>query len=149
MQFDVRPYEEADEAGVVAVWRDVFSYSAPHNDPQNVVRQKRAYDRALFFVAVADGDVIGTVMGGYDGHRGWIYSLAVRHAARGQGIGTVLMRRVEHQLAEMGCQKINLQLLATNSAAVEFYPKLGYAVEERVSMGKLLVHTQAADVDAR
>jgi ribosomal protein S18 acetylase RimI-like enzyme len=139
MRLDVRPYDEADESAVVALWSEVFAYTAPHNHPLNLVRQKRAYERGLFFVALADGQLVGTVMGGYDGHRGWIYSLAVSEAARRQGIGGQLMRRVEHELAEKGCQKINLQLLATNSATVDFYRRLGYAVEERISMGKLLV----------
>ena len=138
MHVEIRPYDEADEAAVVALWTDVFAYSAPHNHPLHLVRQKRAYEHELFFVALADGRLAGTVMGGYDGHRGWIYSLAVATAVRGQGIGSLLVRRVEQQLAEKGCRKINLQLLATNSATVDFYHKLGYAVEDRISMGKLL-----------
>jgi len=139
MRFEIRPYDEADESAVVALWSEVFAYTAPHNQPLNLVRQKRAYEQALFFVALDDRRLVGTVMGGYDGHRGWIYSLAVDPSARGQGIGAELMRRIERQLAELGCRKINLQVLAANSATVDFYRKLGYAVEERVSMGKLLV----------
>jgi ribosomal protein S18 acetylase RimI-like enzyme len=77
-------------------------------------------------------------MGGYDGHRGWIYSLAVSPPARRRGIGTALMRHAERELAARGCPKVNLQVLASNSGTVEFYKKLGYVVEERVSMGRLL-----------
>ena len=138
MQPEIRPYDEADEAAVVALWSGVFAYTAPHNNPLNLLRQKRAHERELFFVALVAGRLVGTVMGGYDGHRGWIYSLAVSPAARRAGIGAGLMRRVERQLAEKGCQKINLQVLATNSAAAEFYKKLGYTVEERISMGKVI-----------
>lgn len=82
MQFDVRPYDEADEAAVVALWSEVFAYNAPHNSPLDLVRQKRAYEQALFFVALVHGRLVGTVMGGYDGHRGWIYSLAVSDTER-------------------------------------------------------------------
>ncbi len=77
-------------------------------------------------------------MGGYDGHRGCVYSLAVDAQARRRGVGTALMRHVERELALRGCPKVNLQILASNSGTVEFYRKLGYAVEERISMGKLL-----------
>jgi ribosomal protein S18 acetylase RimI-like enzyme len=87
---------------------------------------------------ILDGAVAGTVMGAYDGHRGWIYSLAVRPEVRRRGIGTALMRHVERELARLGCPKVNLQVLASNVATVAFYRKLGYAVEERVSRGKLL-----------
>jgi ribosomal protein S18 acetylase RimI-like enzyme len=81
---------------------------------------------------------VGTVMGGYDGHRGWIYTLAVDPAYRRRGIATALVRQVEGLLAERGCLKVNLQVLASNPQTVGFYQKLGYSVEERVSMGKLL-----------
>ena len=88
--------------------------------------------------AVADGNVVGTVMGGYDGHRGWIYSLAVDAAHRRQKLGTALIRHVEKALAEQGSPKINLQVLSSNAGAIEFYEKLGYHIEERISMGKVL-----------
>jgi ribosomal protein S18 acetylase RimI-like enzyme len=135
---DIRPFRESDEADVIALWADVFAYPAAHNDPATVIRHKLAVQRELFFVAVLDGAVVGTVMGGYDGHRGWIYSLAVRPEVRRRGIGTALMRHVERELTRLGCPKVNLQVLASNVATVEFYRRLGYTVEERVSMGKLL-----------
>jgi ribosomal protein S18 acetylase RimI-like enzyme len=135
---EIRSYIESDREAVVALWREVFGYSAPHNDPAIVVERKLAVQRELFFVAVVEGELAGTVMGGYDGHRGWIYSLAVAPRFRRHGIGTALMRHVEKALADRGCPKINLQVIASNSAVVAFYRKLGYSVEERVSMGKLL-----------
>jgi ribosomal protein S18 acetylase RimI-like enzyme len=135
---EIRPYHESDQASVIALWKSVFAYGAAHNDPARVIEHKLAEQRELFFVAEANGSVIGTVMGGYDGHRGWIYSLAVKPEARRRGIGSALMKHVERQLALRGCPKINLQVLSTNAATVAFYKKLGYAVEERVSMGKIL-----------
>ena len=77
-------------------------------------------------------------MGGYDGHRGWIYSLAVAEADRRGGLGTALMREIERKLKALGCLKINLQVLPSNLEVVEFYERLGFSVEERVSMGKRL-----------
>jgi ribosomal protein S18 acetylase RimI-like enzyme len=135
---DIRRFHESDIDAVIALWKTVFAYTEPRNDPAKVIRDKLAVQRDLFFVAVEDGAVVGTAMGGYDGHRGWVYSLAVDPDARRNGIGTALMRHVEQELAKRGCPKINLQVLASNAAVVAFYRKLGYAVEERVSMGKVL-----------
>ena len=135
---EIRSFEESDKASVIALWKNVFGYTEPRNDPATVIRDKLAFQRELFFVATLDGTVVGTVMAGYDGHRGWIYSLAVSSQFRQQGIGRALVERVERELAQRGCPKINLQVLATNAATVGFYSKLGYHVEERVSMGKVL-----------
>jgi ribosomal protein S18 acetylase RimI-like enzyme len=137
---EIRAYREGDEQHVVALWTEVFAYTAPHNQPTRIIRDKLAVQRDLFFVAEIDGKVVGTVLGGYDGHRGWIYSLTVAPPARRLGIGTALVQHVEAELAKRGCAKVNLQVLASNAATVAFYKKLGYAAEERVSMGKLLSH---------
>src|SRR5688572_18066934 len=106
---EIRTFEPADESAVVALWTAVFAYQAPHNDPATVIRHKRAVQPDLFFVALLDGVPVGTVMGGYDGHRGWVYSLAVSPTARRRGVGTALMRHVERELAARGCPKVNLQ----------------------------------------
>jgi ribosomal protein S18 acetylase RimI-like enzyme len=135
---DIRPFQESDEAEVIALWEIVFGYPSPHNDPATVIRHKLAVQRELFFVARLDGRLVGTVMGGYDGHRGWVYSLAVGPEMQRRGIGTALMQHVERELSDRGCPKVNLQVLASNAATVAYYEKLGYSVEDRVSMGKLL-----------
>jgi ribosomal protein S18 acetylase RimI-like enzyme len=135
---DIRPYRDADGQAVIALWNEVLPDSAPHNDPVTTIRQKLAVERDLFFVAVVEGAVVGTVMGGYDGHRGWVYAVAVRPQHRRRGIGAALLRRLEAALAERGCLKVNLQVRASNAEVIAFYEKLGYAVEERVSMGKRL-----------
>jgi ribosomal protein S18 acetylase RimI-like enzyme len=135
---ELRPFHEADEVQVVALWKSVFGYSAPHNDPVTVIRMKLQVDRELFVVAVRDGEVIGTVMGGYDGHRGWLYSLAVRPDCRLQGIARALVKRMENELHQRGCLKLNLQVLATNAETAAFYKRLGYVVEDRINLGKLL-----------
>ncbi|QEL16497.1 GNAT family acetyltransferase [Limnoglobus roseus] len=134
----IRHYHDADLSAVIALWNEVLPPSAPHNDPATSIRNKLAHERDLFFVADAAGEVVGTVMGGYDGHRGWIYSVAVHPGHRRQGIGGQLLRRMESALVERGCLKINLQVRATNAGVIPFYQSLGYAVEELVSMGKRL-----------
>ena len=77
-------------------------------------------------------------MAGFDGHRGWVYYLAVDPAYRRNGIGTALMKKAEGLLAQMSCSKINIQIREDNSDLQAFYEKLGYTVEERISMGKKL-----------
>jgi ribosomal protein S18 acetylase RimI-like enzyme len=134
----IRPYQDSDEQPVIALWNEVLPDSAPHNDPATAIRKKLAVERDLFFVAAVDGTVVGTVMGGYDGHRGWVYSVAVRPQVQRRGIGGALLRRLEAALTERGCLKVNLQVRTSNAGVIAFYEKLGYAVEERVSMGKRL-----------
>lgn len=135
---EIRPYDESDEAAVAALWRSVFPNAPPWNHPETDIRRKLAVQRDLFLVAVQGQDVIGTVMGGYDGHRGWVYYLAVAKACRGTGAGRALMREVERRLIEKGCHKLNLQVRANNQLVIAFYEKIGYQVESHVSMGKRL-----------
>ncbi len=142
---EVRTYEEADEAAVAALWREVFPDEPAHNVPEEVVARKLEVQRELFLVAVEGDDVVGTAMAGYDGHRGWVYAVAVKPSHRRRGIGAALMARVEEGLRAMGCPKLNLQVRGSNREAVAFYEKLGYAVEERVSMGKRLEEPGGTD----
>ena len=135
---ELRPYRESDEEAVAALWREALGDDAPHNDPVAAIRRKLAVDDGLFLVATLDSAVVGTVVGGYDGCRGWVYSLAVEPAVRRQGIARALMGRLEELLAARGCRKINLQVRASNSAVVAFYEEIGYDVEARVSLGKRL-----------
>jgi ribosomal protein S18 acetylase RimI-like enzyme len=134
----IRPYEDADESPVISLWSEVLPNSAPHNDPATSLRKKLEFADDLLLVALVDEVVVGTVMGGYDGHRGWIYSVAVDPRHRRQGIGGALLRRMETLLGERGCLKLNLQVRASNTAVIGFYRQLGFAVEEIVSMGKRL-----------
>jgi ribosomal protein S18 acetylase RimI-like enzyme len=124
---------------VVALWKAVFSYDAPHNEPNLAIEKKIAVDDQLFFVAVDSQAVVGTIMAGYDGHRGWIYSVAVSPAHRRKGIGTSLVCHAEQALTAKGCVKINLQILEGNESVAAFYSKLGFTLEKRVSMGKRIV----------
>ena len=93
----------------------------------------------LFFVAMRQDRVAGSILAGYDGHRGWLYSVAVHPSHRLVGIGSALVRHAELALVERGCMKINLQIVAGNEAVTAFYKALGYAVEDRISMGKRIL----------
>ena len=135
---EIRPYTDTDEASVAKLWREVFPDAPSWNHPETDIRRKLAMQPELFVVATIDSKLVGTAMAGYDGHRGWVYYVAVSPKHRRQGIGTALMKKVERDLAELDCPKLNLQVRANNEEVVAFYKKLGYTVEERVSMGKHL-----------
>ena len=132
---------------VIALWKDVFGYQTPHNRPAAAIDRKLAVEDGLFFVALRRDLVVGTILSGYDGHRGWLYSVAVLPAHRKAGIGAALVRHAERALIHRGCVKINLQITAGNKAVVGFYGALGYAVEERISMGKPIFTTDTGTPD--
>ncbi len=134
----IRTFEKNDTKRVADLWRKVFPGNPRHNKPELDIERKLKVQRDLFYVAEIDSQIIGTVMAGYDGHRGWIYYVAVDADIRRQGIGSALMARAEQGLKEAGCSKINLQIREGNKEVVAFYEKLGYHIEPRVSMGKLL-----------
>jgi ribosomal protein S18 acetylase RimI-like enzyme len=134
---DIRPYESADADAVVALW-ETCDLTRPWNDPRKDVARKVAVADDLFLVGSVDGAVVATVMGGYDGHRGWVNYLAVAPARRGDGLGRALMDAVEVRLRAVGCPKINLQVRDTNTEVLAFYEHLGYAVDAAVSLGKRL-----------
>lgn len=134
----VEPYRAALFEGVRALWLEAFPDDPPHNRAEAAIPAKLAVQPELLLVALEGDEVVGTTMAGYDGHRGWLYAVAVRETHRRAGVGTLLIAEAERRLAELGCTKINLQVRAENAAVAAFYRGLGYAVEERVSMGKRL-----------
>ena len=125
-------------ADVEALWQEAFPDDPPWNAARVAIPEKRRHQPDLFVVALEDKRVIGSVMAGYDGHRGWLYALAVLKAYRGSGIATELIAEAERRLSALGCTKVNLQVRATNTGVVRLYERLGYAVEDRVSMGRRL-----------
>ncbi len=135
---NVRPYVAEDRQAVIALWKSVFGDPGDHNSPERSLQRKLDFGDDLLFVAVNRVGIVGTVMGGFDGHRGWVYSLAVHPGHRRQGVATKLMRHLEAHLEAVGCPKLNLQVRTTNQEVVSFYEGLGYAIEERISMGKRL-----------
>ena len=139
MKFEIIEFDNTTHRDrVVSLWNSVFGYTAAHNDPDTVVAQKVDFNDGLFFVAVDDRDVIGTVMAGYDGHRGWIYAPAVATSHRNKGVGSALLAFAEKALADKGCLKINLQIMEGNEPVESFYLSNGYQTEKRISMGKPL-----------
>ena len=135
---EIRNYISDDREQVAVLWNETFPNSTGHNEPYSAIDRKFDVDDGLFFVAVADATIVGTVLAGYDGHRGWLYSVAVHNDYRRQGIGSSLVRHAESALAQLGCPKLNLQVRANNASVIAFYQSLGFLSEERISMGKLV-----------
>ena len=128
--------DTSHRANVIALWDAVFGYKGGHRSPALAIDKKLQFGGGLFFIALLGENVIGTVMAGYDGHRGWIYSVAVAPENRRKGVGSQLVRFAERALANKGCIKVNLQIMDGNESVGAFYSKLGFSVEKRISIGK-------------
>ena len=134
----VRPFADGDEDAVVALWQ-AAGLTRPWNDPRRDIARKKQVQRELFLVAEDDGTVVGTAMAGYDGHRGWVYYLAVAPGRQGGGLGRMLMTEAEARLLALGCPKVNVQIRSGNEAVAAFYDRLGYVADAATGLGKRLV----------
>ena len=134
----IRPFAEGDTESVVALW-EACGLVVPWNDPRRDIQRKLTEQPELFVVGEVDDRIVATVMGGYDGHRGWLNYLAVDPAERRSGLGRALVEHLAAALTARGCPKISLQMRAGNEAAVAFYRQLGFTVDDVVSMGRRLI----------
>jgi len=138
----VRSFRAADREAVIALWR-ACGLVAENNDPDADIDLKVATQPELLLVGELDGEVVATVMAGFDGHRGWINYLATSPAHQRHGLGREIMEAAEARLVARGCPKINLQIRSGNADVRGFYQSLGYDVEDRISMGKRVSPTTA------
>jgi ribosomal protein S18 acetylase RimI-like enzyme len=136
---EIRAYRAADEDAVIDLWQRC-GLTRPWNDPRKDIQRKLRVQPELFLVGVLDGVLVGTVMAGYEGHRGWINYLGVAPEQQRRGLARALMAEAERLLRAAGCPKINLQVRNSNQGAIEFYRQIGYAIDEVVSLGKRLEH---------
>jgi len=134
----IATYESKHFTGVENLWREAFPDDAPWNAAATAIPEKLRFQPDLLLVATDGDQVVGSVMAGYEGHRGWISRIAVLKSQRNSGLGGDLLREAERRLAALGCVKVNLQVVESNSGTVEFYKKAGYQVEPRISMSKRL-----------
>jgi ribosomal protein S18 acetylase RimI-like enzyme len=138
----IRPFHETDTEAVVRLWEHC-GLTRPWNNPHKDIERKLTTQRELFLVGELDGGVIGSVMAGYDGHRGWVNYLAIAPEHQRKDYGRQLMEQVESQLRERGCPKLNLQVRTSNEWAVGFYARLGYVQDQVVSLGKRLISDES------
>lgn len=144
MRWEVRDFSEPDRSAVIELWR-TCDLVRPWNDPNLDIDRNLAATSARLFVAAIDNEVVGSVMAGYDGHRGWINYLAVDRNHRGERLGEYLVDQAARYFGEIGCPKINLQIRSGNAEAIAFYERLGFTVDDVVSMGKRLVDDTKPD----
>ena len=142
MASQLRQYREQDRAQLIELWTNIFSDADPHNNPEYMLTSKLAVDENIYIAFEQDAyhheKVTGAIIAGYDGHRGWLYSLAVDKKFQRNGIGRELVEFAVENLRAMGCAKVNLQVREENKEVISFYHSLGFEVENRISMGKLL-----------
>ncbi len=134
---NIRPFLLQDIDAVVQVWRDC-QLVVPWNDPYKDIQRKLQVHPDLFLVGEVSSQIVATVMGGYEGHRGWINYLAVAPAYQRQGYRQKIMQAVETRLHDKGCPKINLQVRQGSTTVIAFYKSLGYQMDSVVSLGKRL-----------
>ena len=138
MTLTIIPYSNQYQTAVIDLWRQC-KLIVPSNDPIVDIRKKMEFQPALFFIALFRDQVIGSIMVGYEGHRGWINYLAVLPSFQKQGYGKLLINRAITELCKLGCVKVNLQIRPDNLQVFEFYQHLGFKQEKRINMSLRLV----------
>ncbi len=133
----VRAYKKTDQDSVISLW-DECGLVVPQNNPVRDIERKLKVDPDLFLVGINDLRVVATVMGGYEGHRGWINYLAVKPSEQRKGYGQAIMQAVEQRIKAKGCPKINLQVRTSNKAVIAFYASIGYGNDHVIGLGKRL-----------
>jgi ribosomal protein S18 acetylase RimI-like enzyme len=138
---EIRSFRHDDFEEVITLW-ERCDLLRPWNDPELDIERKINQDPELFLVAEVGGEVVGVLMGGFDGHRGSANYLGVHPDYRGRGIANALINRLEKKLIARGCPKIHLMVREENQAVMSMYEKLGYEVQESVTLGKRLITDQ-------
>jgi ribosomal protein S18 acetylase RimI-like enzyme len=141
----IRPFTKSDEKEVIKLWFKC-NLVVPWNNPKSDIERKLKVNPELFLVGIIDDRIISTVMGGYEGHRGWVNYLAVDPDFQKQKYGKEMMRVIEDKLKQLGCPKINLQVRDDNTDVIEFYKSIGYYDEKVVSLGKRLIPDEEYDI---
>jgi len=135
---EIRLFRESDRNNVIELWNSC-DLTRPWNDPDKDISRKLRVQPELFFVGEVGEKLVASAMAGYDGHRGSVFYLAVSPDCQGQGLGRMLMGKIEATLEAMGCPKVNIVVRSSNEAVLAFYRRLDYSLNEVVSIGKRLI----------
>ena len=128
---DIRAFEERDRSAVIALWQ-ACDLTRPWNDPDSDISFCISRPESTILVGERDGRVIASVMTGHDGHRGWLYYLAVDPALQKHGLGRAMVAAAEKWLQDRGVPKVMLMVRPENDKVRAFYDALGYEEEPRV-----------------
>ena len=137
MSLEIVKYRSKHQDAVIDLWKKC-NLVVPQNDPVEDIRRKLDFQPELFFVALLRGKLVGSIMAGYEGHRGWLNYLAVLPEYQKRGYGGKLVEKAVGELRKLGCLKVNLQVRRSNVSVIEFYKHLGFKEDEVVSLGKRL-----------
>jgi ribosomal protein S18 acetylase RimI-like enzyme len=133
----IAPVEDADITEVIALWRRC-GLTRPWNDPAVDIAFARKGPNAAVLAGRNGGGIVASVLVGHDGHRGWVYYVAVDPDCRHQGYGRVVMDAAEDWLRGRGIEKLQLMVRPDNSQVQTFYRSLGYLEQERIIYAKWL-----------
>ena len=137
MSFEIVRYNVKHQREVIDLW-EKCGLIIPQNDPIEDIQKKLSFQPELFYIALLDGQLIGSAMVGYEGHRGWLNYLAVLPSFQKRGYGKKLVNRAIVELRKIGCLKLNLQVRKSNTQVVGFYKHIGFEEEDRISLGMRL-----------
>ncbi len=137
-EFIIRPYRGAERSAVIALWRVCNLVVAGANDPEADIDFCVGQPNADIIVGKRDGALVATAMVGHDGHRGWIYCLAVAPDSQKSGLGRHMVQACEDWLKAHGAPKSMLMIRETNVAVEAFYHRLGYRTIPRLVLQKVL-----------
>ena len=137
--FSIRTYRPDDTAKVIDLWSEC-GLIVPWNNPQADIDRKYADSPQMFFVGELKSELVASCMAGYDGHRGWIYFLAVRNSQQRKGLATRLLGHVEAELIKLGCPKVELMVRKTNDRVISFYKSIGFDPDPVIVLSKRLIN---------
>ena len=135
---NIKPYHPDNQQAVINLWQ-ACNLVVAWNDPVKDIQRKMLVDPDLFLIGELSEDIVATVMGGYEGHRGWINYLAVSPEHQRKGYARAMMQQVEVLILQKGSPKINLQVRSNNIDVIQFYQAIGYDIENAVGSGKRLI----------
>ena len=134
----IRQYAASDQERVIRLW-ELCALTRQWNNPIKDIQRKLTVQSELFLVLEKDGEILGSIMGGFDGHRENVNYLGIHPDHKNKGLGKLLMNRIEVELIKMGCPKINLMVRDANIDVQQFYKVIGYKEQKVVVFGKRLI----------
>jgi ribosomal protein S18 acetylase RimI-like enzyme len=142
--FIIRTFQPDDEPDVIDLWRQC-GLIVPWNNPETDIQRKLSTSPDLFYVGLLDDELIASCMAGYDGHRGWIYFLAVKSDYQRKGLASMLIDHAESELIKLGCPKLELMVRKTNENVISFYQSAGYDIDPVMVLSKRLTEDEPHD----
>ena len=134
----IRTYQNSDENAFVQLWKDC-GLVVPWNNPRTDIERKLKENSEEIIIGEIENKIMASAIVGYDGHRGWVYYLAVHPKYQRRGFGEQLMQFAERHLLRLECPKINIMVRKTNSEVIDFYKSIGYKEENITTLGKRLI----------